>query len=143
MIGINVLLRRMYGGDESVQAYTNALNKPLTRLWLGEDDALHLRFADGTGLRFRDEGQNCCEHRYMRTDDDLSHFVGATFTGAELKPVTTVPTESEWGSEHEVQFLEIHTDRGSFTMASHNEHNGYYGGFSLEVSAETDEEAVC
>jgi hypothetical protein len=40
-------------------------------------------------------------------------------------------------------FLEIHTDRGSFTMANHNVHNGYYGGFAVEVHPETDEEEVC
>jgi hypothetical protein len=30
---------------------------------------------------------------------------------------------------HEVQFLIVDTDRGSFTCETHNEHNGYYGGF--------------
>ena len=37
---------------------------------------------------------------------------------------------------HEVQFLEVKTSKGSFTMSSHNEHNGYYGGFSIEVRPE-------
>jgi hypothetical protein len=30
---------------------------------------------------------------------------------------------------HEVQFLIVDTDKGSFTCESHNVHNGYYGGF--------------
>ena len=35
---------------------------------------------------------------------------------------------------HEVQFLEIKTSKGIFTMSTHNEHNGYYGGFAIVVS---------
>jgi hypothetical protein len=113
-------------------------SKRIVKLWLGEDDVLHMRFEDGTGVGFYDAGQSCCEHRYMRTDDDLSHFVGATFTGAEIKDAPSPRKEGDWDSEHEVQFLEIHTDRGSFTMASHNEHNGYYGGFELRICAEDE-----
>jgi hypothetical protein len=27
----------------------------------------------------------------------------------------------------------VQTTKGSFTICTHNEHNGYYGGFSLRV----------
>jgi hypothetical protein len=37
------------------------------------------------------------------------------------------------GEEHEAQFLIVHTNRGDFTMVSHNIHNGYYGGFAIQA----------
>jgi hypothetical protein len=68
----------------------------------------------------------------MRTDDDLNYFVGAKLTGGEIKDAPDVPDKYGY---HEVQFLEIQTDRGVFTISSHNEHNGYYGGFWLRAEA--------
>jgi len=143
MLGIGVMLHQLSGNEKTVNAYKQSLGKAITKLWLSEDNTLHLRFADGPGIGFSDCGQSCCEERYMRTDDDLTHFIGATFTGAELKPVITAPAEEEWTEPHEIQFLEIPPDRGSFTMANHNVHNGYYGGFAIEIHPEPDEEEVC
>ena len=108
--------------------------KRIKSLSLGDDDALHFEMVDGSKFKFYDDGQSCCESRYMRTDDTLSDFVGATFTGAEVKDAPSVK-DDDYG-EHEVQFLEIQTDRGVFTMASHNEHNGYYGGFLIRADSE-------
>lgn len=39
-----------------------------------EEDAVLLTFANGKGVRFRDTGQSCCEHRYPTCDDDLDYF---------------------------------------------------------------------
>lgn len=133
--GLGVMIRHLAGNESSVQAYRGALGKTIAEATL-EDSVLTLQFADGTGIAFKDEGQSCCEHRYMRTDDELVSFFGATFDGAEIKEAP--PVEGEYGS-HEVQFLEIRTSKGALTMASHNEHNGYYGGFAIEVSAVTAE----
>ena len=44
-------------------------------------------------------------------------------------------TPDDIGEKHEVQFLEIKTDRGVLTMANHNEHNGWYGGFWIVAEA--------
>jgi hypothetical protein len=35
---------------------------------------------------------------------------------------------------HEVEFLEVLTDRDMVTFEAHNEHNGYYGGFWLKAT---------
>jgi len=133
-IGIGVMLKMLGGNSESVKALTEAIGKRITALKLGDDDALHFEFADGSKMKLSDEGQSCCEARYMQTDDDLDSFVGATLLGAEIKDGPEVEDESS--GVHEVQFLEVKTDRGSFTMASHNEHNGYYGGFCVMAAAE-------
>lgn len=132
--GLGVMLRAMYGNEDSVAALTAALGKTFTSITLGTDDALHFVFDDGTKIKLADEGQSCCESRYMRTDDNLAEFVGTQFLGAEVKDAP--PIESDAYGDHEVQFLEIKTNKGVFTVASHNEHNGYYGGFSIEASVE-------
>lgn len=130
--GLGVMLRQMAGNADSVAALTGAIGKTIASVDL-KDDGLCLRFTDGSGIRFADEGQSCCEHRYMRTDDELSYYVGAELRGAELRDA---PSSTDGTSDaHDVQFLAIQTDRGEFVMSSHNEHNGYYGGFSVEVSA--------
>lgn len=131
--GIGVMLGMLGGNADSVAAFTGAVGKTIAALRLGDDDALHFEFSDGSKMKLSDEGQSCCEHRYMRTDDDLADYVGAKLLGAEIKEAPNQP--DEWG-EHEVQFLEVKTDRGVFTMASHNEHNGYYGGFWIVAAVE-------
>ncbi len=84
-------------------------------------------------MRIYDDGQSCCENRYMRTDDDLSSYVGSKLLGAEIKDA---PNISEEYGYHEIQFLEVQTDCGTFTMTSHNEHNGDYGGFLIRFASE-------
>ena len=66
----------------------------------------------------------------MRTDDNLDYYVGSKLLGFEIKEATIM--EDGYGL-HEIQFLEVRTSKGCFTMASHNEHNGYYGGFDIRV----------
>jgi hypothetical protein len=108
-----------------------SLGKIIDSVRLGEDDALHFEFLDCDTLKISDDGQSCCERRYMTTDDNLQDYVGATFLGIELKEAPDI--EDEYG-EHEVLFLEIKTSKGCFTMATHNEHNGYYSGFSIRMT---------
>jgi len=134
-LGMGVMLNILCGNQESVDAFTASVGKTIADLSLGQDDALHFVFTDGTKLKIFDDGQSCCESRYMHTDDDLSLFVGAKLLGAETKDAPNVVDDDDYG-EHEVQFLEVQTDRGVFTMSSHNEHNGFYGGFSIRVVAE-------
>lgn len=120
----------MFEDNEVLQA---ALGKKITALRL-TDDALHLELADGSKLKIADEGQRCCEERYMRTDDDLPHFVGSELRGVELRDAPD-PNGND-GDAHEVQFLVVWTDRGALVCSSHNEHNGYYGGFEIRISSE-------
>ena len=102
-----------------------------TILWaqLVYDVLLTIALDDGFMLKLSDGQQDCCENRYMRTDDDLEYYAGSTLLGIEIRDAPDAP-----GADvHEVQFLAVKTSKGEFVMSSHNEHNGYYGGF--EVSA--------
>lgn len=130
MLGFGVMIHQLAGNSETVNAYHESMGKKIKSVTL-DDDVLNITLDDGSTLIVQDNGQSCCEHRYMTTDDDLSYFSGATLEGMELKDA---PDEECEYDVHEVQFLEVKTDKGVFTMASHNEHNGYYGGFAIELS---------
>lgn len=93
-----------------------------------EDNKLVFKFTDGTGLNLFDNGQLCCEDRYMKTDDDLSYYGGATLLDFELKDGPDI--DAKYGI-HEVQFLDVKTSVGTFQVANHNEHNGYYSGLCI------------
>lgn len=87
-----------------------------------------ITFEDDTTKTIVDNGQSCCEHRYWVVDDDLNHYIGAEYLGWELTDYSY--DESAYDS-HEIQFLNIKTSIGDINIASHNEHNGYYGGFDI------------
>ena len=126
-----VMLRMLGGGSRSVEIFAAASDKTIKTVEL-VDDALRFEMADGSKFQLRDEGQSCCEHRYMRTDDDLSYYVGSRLTGAEMRDAPSVQDDD--AECHDVQFLAIFTSRGEFVLSSHVEHNGYYGGFAIEAS---------
>lgn len=125
-LGMGVMLNMMGDNEKSAKVFSESIGKTISKVYLSDMDELKFVFEDGSAMTIADEGQSCCEHRYMRTDDDLSEYVGAKLIGGEIKQAPSIQEEYE---EHEVQFLEIQTSKGVFTMASHNEHNGYYGGF--------------
>lgn len=126
--GIGVMLSYLSGNEETVNLHLAAIGKTIKSL--SSNDDLVLKFTDDTGIKIFDDGQSCCENRYMHTDDDIQYYVGSKFLGCELRDA---PNEPDEYGEHEVQFLLVNTDKGTFTMASHNEHNGYYGGFAIVI----------
>jgi len=129
-LGLGVMINMLGGNEETVNAVTRSLNKVITDLRIDSDD-LKFTFEDGTVLRLYDGGQSCCEHRYMKCDDKLSDYVGQKLVNVEIKKYDNIGDDGY--SEHEVQFVEIQTDKDFFTIVNHNEHNGYYGGFSLQA----------
>lgn len=137
-LGLGVMINMLCGNEESAKAMQAAIGKKIAEVRLGSDEALHFVFGDGSKMKLFDDGQSCCEARYMRTDDDLAYFVGANLLSAEVREAAE-QTEGEYGEMHEIQFLVVGTSKGEFTMASHNEHNGYYGGFWVVAAEEGDD----
>jgi hypothetical protein len=89
----------------------------------------------GIPLVIEDKKQDSCEHRYMVLEvENLDYYIGAKLTGIEVKQVTEAKEDGKYSDTHEIQFLEIQTDKGSFQFSSHNEHNGYYDGFYIDVT---------
>lgn len=129
---MGVLIHTLCGNESTVTAIMVSLGKRIRCAKLVDDDELRFDFDDDTYLRLWDAGQSCCEHRYMSTNDDLAAFAGATLLDFELK--SAPDQQDRHGDCHEVQFLDVKTSLGVIQMASHNEHNGYYGGFSIVAS---------
>lgn len=127
--GLGVMINKLFGRDRGGAVLEASKGKVITSAEVSEQQ-LVIAFADGTKIFFRDDGQSCCESRYMRTDDNPSDFVGGVLQDVQLRDAPS--QEDEYG-EHEIQFLEVITSKGQFTISNHNEHNGYYGGFYLVV----------
>lgn len=125
--GIGAMLHQLSSNEPTVTAVKESLGLKIKEIKLDVDD-LKIEFETGRIIKIWDDGQSCCENRYMRTDDDLQEFIGATLLDIELKDAPEIEDQYD---VHEVQFLEIKTDKGSFVVSNHNEHNGYYGGFAI------------
>ena len=130
-LGLGVMIKTLFGGDTNAAgAVKQTLGKTITALEL-VDNNLVFTFEDNSKLKLWDGGQSCCESRYMRTDDNLSDYVGGQLLDMGLRDAPD--QEDEYGEVHEVQFLAVKTNKGEFVMSNHNEHNGYYGGFRIEA----------
>jgi hypothetical protein len=97
-----------------------------------KDNRLVLTLDGSQKIEIWDDGQLCCERRYMTTDDDLSSLVGHKLTRIDSKPGENQEFHND--TYNETVFVEIGTDQGFVTVTNHNEHNGYYGGFYLKVT---------
>ena len=129
--GVGVMIHQLSGGSEqSADKYYGRKIKSAEF----KDDKVKLKFDDGVSISIYDDGQSCCESRYMTTDDKIESIVGQTLRGITVK--SHEDKESD-GEHHEVCFLEISTDKDAFVFATHVEHNGYYGGFGLTIVEDT------
>lgn len=98
-----------------------------------KDNVLTMLFDNGIGIHITDEGQDCCERRYATTDDDLSKMSGEVLKSISLKSTEEQGKIAGWDNAHDIEFLIIETDKDTYTVVNHNEHNGYYGGFSMRI----------
>lgn len=131
--GIGVMINMLSGyREEEVDILRESVGKEIKGLSVS-DDALKLSFDTHT-LRIYDDGQSCCEYRYMRCDDDLDGFVGATFMGADQRDMQS--KVGKYDESKDQQALLVNTSLGTFTVMNYNEHNGYYGGFFLRWTKE-------
>lgn len=124
-LGLGVIINMLGGNEETINTIKSSLNKVIKSIKL-DNDELVMEFEDDTKIKIFDDGQSCCEHRYMNCDDNLEQFVGAQFLNAEIREGKTIQVYSD---EHDIQFLVVITNKGNITFSNHNEHNGYYGGF--------------
>jgi len=127
-MGIGAMIHYLSGGSEhSASEYYG--QKILSAEIV--DNRLRLGLKNGKTIEIWDNGQSCCENRYMSTDDDVSSLVGKKLTQIACKEG---PTVDEDYNVHEQVFVEVATNKGFITIANHNEHNGYYGGFGLTIT---------
>jgi hypothetical protein len=134
--GVGAMIGYLSGNEATVAAYKDSLGKKITEASIdndgnGGDGLLRLGFEDGSTISIFDNGRSCCESRYMTCDDDLVSIVGGRLLKIETKEAPEQRTD--WGYPHEIEFLQVQTDAGAVTLSTHNEHNGYYGGFNIVI----------
>ena len=123
-----------------------------TRLCLGvchpelfpSNDQVLITFTDGARLVIEDVARQCCEQRYIETDDNLQLYEGATFTGLRVKngDGSGADLDADDSNVVDCQFLEVNTDKGFTTFKAYNIHNGYYGGFDIRCNITKGEAPV-
>ena len=108
-----------------------AIGKKIKKIHF-DDIENQIVFIMETGYCFviKSKSPDCCESRYIHTDDDLSSAVGETLLDFELSTHQDIETDD---GEHQIGFFKIHTDKDTYEFASHNEHNGYYSGVHLRA----------
>lgn len=124
------MINMLGGNKDSAEIVQESIGKTIVQL-SADEERISFVFEDGSTMRLSDQGQSCCEHRYLVNNNDLSQYIGATLTGAEFKDEYSGNADYE---EHEIQPVEIQTSKGNFIIEHHNEHNGYYGGFWIVAS---------
>jgi len=126
-LSMSVMLHLLGGNTESTEAFSSSIGKTIANLELVENE-LHFTFADSSKVKLFDDGQSCCEDRYMNTDDELPAFIGAKLMDAEVRDGGS---QEDGAGVKESQFLIVTTSLGQFTVVNYNEHNGWYSGFAL------------
>jgi hypothetical protein len=136
-LGVGAMISLLGGNEESVKAFQACIGKKIAALVLdpeanGGDGALRFTFDDGSKMLLLDDARSCCESRYMHTDDDLAPYIGSKLKGAEVAE-GPAPIETSDYEVKETAFLKVKTTKGTFTVVSYNNHNGYYGGISIRA----------
>ena len=117
----------------TADAIKASIGKTISHIEVSDAD-VDILFDDGCRLYILDEASYCCETRYMTCDDDATIHAGAKLVSVEEREVGDSEYRPEWEEGydvHDVAFLVILTTAGALTVATHNEHNGYYGGFGI------------
>lgn len=142
-LGMGVMINMLFGdGRKTNEALMEAIGRTITSVEIKDLDSKEDRereenqhivigLDNGKKLIIFDSGQSCCESRYITTDADLPSYIGKSIMGfrqGEYKGV-----EDDHGESHDCQSLLIDTSEGVIDFVTHVEHNGYYGGFSIQA----------
>lgn len=130
--GVGVLLHWLGGGTpHSSEEYYGKRIKAARLVHASSPERFIIEFEGGPTIHIQDAGQSCCEERYLVLDDDPQVLVGGVLQEIRVKDGPNLP--SKYSEEHESAFIEIQTDKSQIVLTTHVEHNGYYGGFALEI----------
>lgn len=124
-LGIGAVIHTLSG--RSPKKPNDYYGKKIKTAELIENEIL-ISFEDGLKIKIWDDGQSCCESRYITTDDDVKDLIGQILISINAKDGPDI--ERDYGY-HEQVFVEIQGNNSSITFCTHNENNGYYGGFVL------------
>lgn len=102
----------------------------IKKIELTRENFIIITFKDALSITFYDDGQQCCEDRFITCDDNLDDFVGSAYLDYEIVEIAPL---YDYEDSEDIQFLNIKTDRGVIQFVTHNNHNGYYSGFNIVV----------
>jgi hypothetical protein len=133
-LGMGVMINMLAGNESTVHIIKSTIGKTIRDIML-YDDAIHLTVEGEDGeverIKLWDDGQSCCESRYMTCDADLPSYVGQKILDYELRDMPDGSADYDY---HEQQALVIRTTEGNIDFVTHVEHNGYYGGWSIKAA---------
>lgn len=138
-LGLGVMIGLLSGNERSIEIFSENIGKIIIDLAIVKREysplnELLFTFEGGSRMKLFDDGQSCCESRYMHTDDNLSDFIGASLQGGEVRAEDEIGDYGAGGARKDSAFLIISTSIGQFTIVNYNEHNGYYGGFLIRAA---------
>lgn len=129
-LGIGAMLHQLGGGSQ--HAPSEYVGRKIVSAALdSEANRVRLAFEDGAKIAIWDDGQSFCESRYITCDDDFAKIVGGVLLSIDAKDAPDIEDGYE---THEQVFIDLVTTEGTITFTTHNEHNGYYGGFGLTIT---------
>lgn len=139
-LGMGVMINMLAGNSETYAAVKASIGETIKSVEL-KDDQIVIELENGSTLRLWDDGQSCCESRFITTDADLPSYKGDKIVDFETRELPSVEKDYDY---HEQQTLLIKTDKGQIDFVTHVQHNGYYGGFYVKasLSAPTKQEEV-
>lgn len=106
------------------------------------NDSLFIETNESEEFEIFDDGQSCCERRYLKCDDEMSNIIGGKILSIEEK-IGPSSSDDEGYTYYDQVFIEVKTDKGFINLNMHNEHNGFYGCFSLRIKkVENDQRRV-
>lgn len=128
-MGMGAMLHLLGGGSDKDPS--DYYGRTITNAEI-DDERMIIELDSKTRIKIFDDGQSCCESRYITCDDDVKDLIGGKLTKIESSEGDE--DDGEYGEVHEWVFIEIATDKDHIKFCTHNEHNGYYGGFGLSVT---------
>jgi hypothetical protein len=127
-LGLGAMLHALAGGSEESPDKYYGLTIADAKV---SDSELSITFDNGVSIKIWDDGQSCCEERFITCDDNASQLVGGKLV--EISSSESKYQEDDYET-HETCFVTVKTDQDLITMTTHNIHNGYYGGFGLTIT---------
>lgn len=99
-LGLGVVINMLGGNESTVNALNVCLGQKIEKVWLDEENnRLRFLFKNKVKMSMWDNGQSCCESRYMRTDDDLSEFANTILKDVEI---SDAPSIEDGGECHDI-----------------------------------------
>jgi hypothetical protein len=124
--------------QETLKTIGSCLGKVIEKVMLAYDhesrESIIIIFTDGTALNLFDDGQQCCEKRWLASDDKSEDVAGGVLMDVQMEEGV-----DDEGSEDilQSQFIRIITDKAPYVVTAYNKHNGSYDGITVKAEIGT------